>query len=104
MTYTITTQGGDAMGAYIAGDEPGAILAYVRDAGYASVADAVDADPGVADLTAVAARSLTLSEAETAAWEDDGPDGDTYRAQVRGEHTGPTEIYSHDGITLDAWS
>ena len=50
------------------------------------------------------ARSVTLSEEDTARWEDGGSEGDEYRASVRALHRGVRfEIYSHDGVTLDAW-
>lgn len=40
--FTITANGTE-MGTYEAADEQGAILAYVQDAGYSSIADAADA-------------------------------------------------------------
>lgn len=52
--YTILNADGDTMGTYSAGSGEDAILAYVVDAGYRTVADAADVDPSVSDLTAVA--------------------------------------------------
>lgn len=54
-TFTITANGIE-MGTYEAADEQAAILAYVQDAGYSSVADAADVlcqteDEFLADIT-----------------------------------------------------
>ena len=52
-------------------------------------------------------RTLVLSAASSALWEDDGPDGDdlrrAYRMEIRERYPAGArvEIYSHDGITLD---
>ena len=52
---------------------------------------------------------LTLDEASTESWEDEGPDGDAHRRDVRELaqkiarwHGRTCEIWSHDGIVLDA--
>ena len=45
----------------------------------------------------------TLTETETALWEsDDAIERDDFRAEIRASMESG-EIYSHDGITLDAW-
>lgn len=51
---------------------------------------------------------VTLSQTETTTWESSGPEGDVFRREIRerirreaasGAHV---EVYSHDGVTLDA--
>lgn len=49
---------------------------------------------------------ITLTKAETALWEsEDAIERDDFRRMIRSENSHRcVEIYSHDGITLDAWS
>lgn len=53
----------------------------------------------------------TMTADETALWEDDGPDGDDFRRALwrkvgdaaLAENLRHVEIYSHDGVTMDAF-
>lgn len=48
---------------------------------------------------------IELTATETATWEDNGPEGDAFRRATRErarELGGHVEIYSADGIVLDA--
>ena len=50
-------------------------------------------------------NTITLTEAETAAWEsDDSSEAEEFRRSVRARGLpGHVEVYSHDGIVLDTW-
>lgn len=60
--------------------------------------------------TSCPTKSITLSQSETSLWDDGGPDGDAFRKSIcdsARDHSralaGRTvEIYSYDGVTLDA--
>ena len=47
--------------------------------------------------------SVTLNQAETELWESDTEEGRELRSEIRGRMSERVEVYSFDGITLDAW-
>jgi hypothetical protein len=50
-------------------------------------------------------ETITLNEPQTALWERDDKVGEAFRRAVRTapRHERHVEVYSHDGVLLDAW-